>query len=342
MKVERLKNVLKNMLLKNVKVPILVTGEPGIGKSYIIKELATELSCELVDIRLAYFLPDDLKGYPFKVEQQKVEFLDAGILPFASSSSHSSSKNKIILFFDEINQAPTATQLAVFQIIHDRCLLNKKLSPDVFIIAACNPAMNFINEMPPALKSRFLIFNLEADYEGFLSYISQKADQEIYSFLTYLHKEDKSMLLNNSEEQEKPINFRVWDNFLSIIPCFSTTEDALLHVFGEKMLNVWNIFKKLYSKLPTVEEILDKNLFFDDVNLQYIANSILFKHLIVNNSDVERFIAYIIQDKRDELAVVFVFNVIKQFKHIVYNIKYKNTNLLDFILTHYNFIKEIL
>ncbi len=47
------------------KVPTFLWGAPGIGKSSIVKQIASEKEVGFIDLRLALMDPTDLKGIPF-------------------------------------------------------------------------------------------------------------------------------------------------------------------------------------------------------------------------------------------------------------------------------------
>ena len=48
-----------------VKVPVMLWGAPGIGKSDIVKQVAEDQGREVIDIRLPLWEPTDIKGIPY-------------------------------------------------------------------------------------------------------------------------------------------------------------------------------------------------------------------------------------------------------------------------------------
>jgi hypothetical protein len=66
LKINDLKQFIKNCVEKNVHVPPLVVGTMGVGKSQIMKQVANELGIQLIDLRLAQQESGDLIGLTFK------------------------------------------------------------------------------------------------------------------------------------------------------------------------------------------------------------------------------------------------------------------------------------
>lgn len=54
------------------RVPVFIWGEPGIAKSSVLKQIATEMGVAYIDFRLASKQPNDIRGLPFPVTQDGV------------------------------------------------------------------------------------------------------------------------------------------------------------------------------------------------------------------------------------------------------------------------------
>jgi hypothetical protein len=54
------------------QIPVFLWGPPGVGKSGIAQQVATRLNKAFVDIRLSQMDPTDVRGMPFKVEEEGV------------------------------------------------------------------------------------------------------------------------------------------------------------------------------------------------------------------------------------------------------------------------------
>lgn len=138
---------------------IMVWGDPGIGKSEIVRSTALNCGLLLIDLRLNIYDPTELKGFPTKVTIGKKEFMrfvPSGRLP-------TDPKSRGILFLDELPSSTPAVQAASYQLILDRRLDEYELPEGWKIIAAGNYARNggVHYSMPPALRNRFQHIGLD-------------------------------------------------------------------------------------------------------------------------------------------------------------------------------------
>ncbi len=63
------------------RLPVMMWGSPGIGKSDIVRQVAAARSRKVRDIRLALLDPTDLRGIPFyNPEKNTAEWAVASIL----------------------------------------------------------------------------------------------------------------------------------------------------------------------------------------------------------------------------------------------------------------------
>lgn len=146
-------------LLTNRKFPLIVYGTFGIGKSWIVKDVAKNISEKkgkvfidwntataedkskiianpenyfvLLDIRLSEYDTSDLKGLP--------DFKDDDSIIWKSpyfSKLLTNPKSDGILFFDEINLATPLVISSVYKIIYDRIINENKIS-DNWLIMGC-------------------------------------------------------------------------------------------------------------------------------------------------------------------------------------------------------------
>lgn len=115
------------------KVPVILWGAPGQGKTSVLESIAKETGRDITTILASIREPSDFAGLPHIVEGRTKliapdwaqDIRDAG--------------GKGILFFDEISTAPPATQAAMLRVALDRVVGDLYLGDDVSIVAAANP-----------------------------------------------------------------------------------------------------------------------------------------------------------------------------------------------------------
>lgn len=159
------------------KTPFMVWGNPGIGKSEILKALVESLGYHFEDIRLSQIDSIDLRGLPSKdgeVGNVSVVWAVPDFLKRAREIKAQTGKNTAF-FFDEINSGSPATMAAAYQFINDRRIGPHELGADDIVFAAGNLDTDggITNTMPTPLCNRFRHYTLRVDVESFLEYAAQ-------------------------------------------------------------------------------------------------------------------------------------------------------------------------
>ena len=180
---------LKTFLINSyhAKTPVMVWGQPGVGKSQIMVQVAESLGIPILDQRLAQMDPVDLRGIPFINEVEGKTYTDwamPGFLPRVERDGENG-----ILFLDELPSAPQANQAAAYQLILDRKLGDYELPPGWVVFGAGNLAKHraISVRMSSALANRFGHFEeLEVSKDEWETWaIGQKIDQDIISFINF-------------------------------------------------------------------------------------------------------------------------------------------------------------
>jgi hypothetical protein len=131
-------------MMVKLKIPAMVWGPPGIGKSDILRQIAAKLGYTVIDYRLLLRNPVDLAGVPHVLfennggipSRNPTEFDHVGYTVW--SRPDVIVNGKYIILFEEINAAPPEVQAAAFQILLDRAIGPHKLGDDVVMLCAGN------------------------------------------------------------------------------------------------------------------------------------------------------------------------------------------------------------
>ena len=179
MKINDIKQFIKNCTSANVTVPTLLVGTMGVGKSQIVKQVTEELGIGLIDLRLAQQESGDLIGLPYKNGDSSTHWAKPEWWPKEGT--------KGILFLDELNRAATDVRQAVFQLVLDRRLHTHKLPDGWFVHAAINPDNgNYqVETLDPAMLRRFCVLNVEPDVDVWLGWAkgAGKIDNQLTEFV---------------------------------------------------------------------------------------------------------------------------------------------------------------
>lgn len=141
--------------------PLFIHGSPGIGKSYIVADVAKKNELELVDIRLSQMDPVDLRGVPSIKEDQTV-WMPPVFFPKESDSEG-------ILFLDELNSAPPSVQAAIYQLVLNRQMGEYVLPKGWRIICAGNRVSDrgVVFRLPTPLANRMVHLHVQARFDDF-------------------------------------------------------------------------------------------------------------------------------------------------------------------------------
>jgi hypothetical protein len=148
MKTDGVRKLLGNIVAKSVRVPVLLWGAMGIGKSMLVRDVAASQGLPCIDLRLAQQEPGDLIGLPRTVDGRTV---------WSKPSWWPDPGTRGVLFFDELNRAPTDVRQAIFQVVGDWRLHTHELPPGWCIVAAANPDSGGyqVETLDPAMLRRF-------------------------------------------------------------------------------------------------------------------------------------------------------------------------------------------
>lgn len=142
-------------------LPVFIHGSPGIGKSYIVAEVAKKHDLELVDVRLSQMDPVDLRGVP-AIRNEQTVWMPPVFFPKDPESSG-------ILFLDELNSAPPSVQAAIYQLVLNRKMGEYALPEGWRIICAGNRISDrgVVFRLPTPLANRMVHLHVEARFDDF-------------------------------------------------------------------------------------------------------------------------------------------------------------------------------
>ncbi|MCX4545672.1 MoxR family ATPase [Streptomyces sp. NBC_01565] len=147
-----------------VDLPVLLWGEPGIGKTAALTQLAESLDLPLTTVIASVHEPSDFSGLPVIGDDPALQGVPMAPPDWAVRLVRA---GRGLLFLDELSTAPPAVQAALLRLVLERRVGALRLPPGVRIVAAANPRASAADgwELSPPLANRFVHLRWTHDHE---------------------------------------------------------------------------------------------------------------------------------------------------------------------------------
>ncbi|MEU4641502.1 MoxR family ATPase [Micromonospora sp. NPDC023814] len=136
-------------------LPVLLWGEPGIGKTAALTQLAATLDLPLTTVVASVHEPSDFSGLPIVGDDPAAQGVPMAPPDWAVRLVRA---GRGLLFLDELSTAPPAVQAALLRLVLERRIGTLRLPPGVRIVAAANPRSSAADgwELSAPLANRFV------------------------------------------------------------------------------------------------------------------------------------------------------------------------------------------
>ncbi len=167
------------------RLPVLITGKPGIGKSDIVEQAAKLAGFDLIISHPAVSDPTDYKGLPWFDATKKT----ANFYPLGEFNRALAATKPTVWFFDDLGQASNAVQAACMQLFLARRINGHVLPDCVVFVAATNRRIDraYVGGILEPVKSRFCsIVELEPELDSWCGWAYDHAlPGVLIAFLRY-------------------------------------------------------------------------------------------------------------------------------------------------------------
>jgi hypothetical protein len=151
-------------LAVSADLPVLLWGEPGIGKTAALNQLAAAIELPLTTVIASVHEPSDFSGLPVVGEDPAEQGVPMAPPDWAVRLVRA---GRGLLFLDELSTAPPAVQAALLRVVLERRVGALRLPPGVRIVAAANPRSSAADgwELSPPLANRFVHLQWTYDHD---------------------------------------------------------------------------------------------------------------------------------------------------------------------------------
>src|SRR5438270_108246 len=160
---------------------LLLLSPPGVGKSDIVRQAATEAGLECRSLLGTQIAPEDVSGIPRIVGERSVFCPPRVLLP--------EDGRPFCLFLDELPACAPDIQKAFYSLLLERRLGEHPLPPGTWVVAAGNRVedRSLVRALSSALVNRVIILQVRVDLKEWLAWAkSHGIRTEIRSFVTFM------------------------------------------------------------------------------------------------------------------------------------------------------------
>ncbi|UGQ60193.1 MoxR family ATPase [Rhodococcus pyridinivorans] len=152
------------MVAVTADLPVLLWGEPGIGKTAVLSQLAEAVDLPLTTVIASVHEPSDFSGLPVLGDDPATRGVPMAPPDWAVRLVQA---GRGLLFLDELSTAPPAVQAALLRLVLERRIGALQLPPGVRIVAAANPPSSAADgwDLSPPLANRFVHLHWTYDHD---------------------------------------------------------------------------------------------------------------------------------------------------------------------------------
>jgi hypothetical protein len=237
-------------LLVGIQRPAFITGDAGVGKSRIVRQVAEGLDLDLIDVRAVLLDPVDIRGLPHVNGDGRAHWAIPDFLPREGNG---------LLFLDELNRAPQLVQNACLQLALERQVGEYKLPDGWSVVAAGNPDTHRgVTRMSEALANRFVHLAIVPDLDDWTRWaISADVRPELIAFVRFrpelLHSYDPK---STEKAYPSPRSWEFVSQMLNASPPASIEHALYAGTVGEGPAGELIGFLDVYRQLPSIDGIL--------------------------------------------------------------------------------------
>ena len=205
--------------------PVLLMGPPGIGKTQIMEQIASECGIGLVSYTITHHTRQSAVGLPmikteefdgkeYSVTEYTMSEIIAGVYKAIKEQGH----REGILFIDEINCVSETLIPTMLQFLQCKTFGNQKVPKGWIIVAAGNPPEfnRSVREFDMVTYDRLRVINIDADLEVWREYARERyIHNAIFSYLDIRPQNFYSVMAD--VDGLKFVTARGWEDLSSLM-----------------------------------------------------------------------------------------------------------------------------
>lgn len=205
--------------------PVFLMGPPGIGKTAIMEQIASELGVALVSYSMTHHTRQSALGLPFIIkktyggkEYDVSEYTMSEIIASVYETMEQSGFKRGILFLDEINCVSETLAPAMLQFLQFKIFGRHRVPDGWIVVTAGNPPEynKSVREFDIVTWDRLKRIDVEPDFEVWKEYAYRKGIHA--AILTYLEiKKGDFYIVETTVDGKRFVTARGWDDLSQMI-----------------------------------------------------------------------------------------------------------------------------
>lgn len=263
--------------------PIFLIGAPGIGKTAIMGQIASELNIALVSYSMTHHTRQSALGLPFIKEKRYgdrtvsvSEYTMSEIIASIYDTMEESGVREGILFLDEINCVSETLYPSMLQFLQYKVFGKHTVPSGWVIVTAGNPPEynKAVREFDVVTLDRLKVIKVEADYPAWKSYA---ADRAIHGAITGFLESNRDCFykVETTAYGKTYVTARGWEDLSDMIRLYEEDKksvgDSLIsqYITDEKTAKEFSAYYDLYNKYKKRYDV--EKIFAGDISEETAA-----------------------------------------------------------------------
>ncbi len=264
--------------------PIFLLGAPGIGKTAIMEQVASELSVALVSYSMTHHTRQSALGLPFishksyeGMEYDVSEYTMSEIIASVYEVMEGTGIKEGILFLDEINCVSETLAPSMLQFLQYKVFGRHKVPDGWVIVTAGNPPEynRSVREFDVVTLDRLKVLEVEADFETWKKYALERGiHNAILNFLEI--KKEYFYHIETTVKGRSYVTARGWEDLSKMLSLYEedglSADETLVgqYIRNDRIVREFAAYYDLYNKYK-------KDYRIDDILAGEISETALAK-----------------------------------------------------------------
>ena len=312
--------------------PVFLMGPPGIGKTAIMEQIASEMNVALLSYSMTHHTRQSALGLPFiqhKVYDGKEydisEYTMSEIISSIYELQEETGAKEGILFLDEINCVSETLAPVMLQFLQYKIFGKHKVPDGWIVVTAGNPPEynKSVREFDIATWDRLKRIDVTPDFDTWKDYAY--ATHVHPAIITYLeNKHDNFYTVRSTENGKQFVTARGWGDLSKIMHVYESLKLNIDNdLIGQYLQDIkiardfesyYELFKK-YKSDYKINSILEGNV---DPSIKTRASQAqIDERLSLTGLVLDAIMGEITETHVDYLVIETTFNLLKKFKSSV-------------------------